>query len=108
VFQKTWLTRRDVRHHLAKVRLAGSNPVFRSRKTAHRNLAGSRPSPDDDRAQHTPVRCAGVEKRSNPVVLEVAEAESDAFDSLDQVVQRFGGAVGDTGQVVVAMLLNQF
>ena len=90
------------------MRVAGSNPVFRSRKTAHRNWRGRAHHRTTIEPSTRQFGLPGVEKRSNPVVLEVAEAESDAFDSLDQVVQRFGGAVGDTGQVVVAMLLNQF
>jgi hypothetical protein len=87
----------DELKHLAKVRVAGSNPVFRSNGAPGRggfrglpvlrNLEGSATSPDDDRAQHAPVRLAGVEQSSDPVLLEVAEAEANAFDALDQVVE---------------------
>jgi len=72
-----------------------------------RNLAGSATSPDDDRAEHSPVRLAGVEQRSDPVVLEVTEPEADPFDALDQVVERFGRTVGHPGQVEVAIFSNQ-
>ena len=67
---------------------------------------GVAPSPDHDRAQHPPVRPTGVEQRSDPVVLEVPEAEADAFDALDQVVEGFGRTVGHPGQVEVADLVE--
>jgi len=49
-----------------------------------RILTGSGASSDDDRAQHAPVRLAGVEQGPDPVVLEVAEPEADPLDPLDQ------------------------
>src|ERR1700722_2092727 len=61
--------------------------------------AGSACSANDDRAEAPPVRFAGVEQDSDPVVLEVAEAEADALDPLDQVVERFGRTVAHAGQM---------
>ena len=61
---------------------------------------------DDDGFEGSPVGFAGVEQGSDSVVVEVGEAESDAFDAFDQVVQRFGGAVADLGVVVVHDLLE--
>ncbi|CRH66274.1 Uncharacterised protein [Chlamydia trachomatis] len=40
---------------------------------------------------------AGVEEDSGSVVVEVGEAEADAFDSFDEVVHCFGDAVGVVG-----------
>jgi hypothetical protein len=77
---KKWL---DQSNHLAKVRVAGSNPVFRSILQVrggfpvHRILAGSACSANDDRAEDAPVGLAGVEQGSDAVVLEVAEPEAD-------------------------------
>src|SRR5580692_12859037 len=82
--------------------LYGPPPTFE----AHRILAGSSTSSDDDRAEHPPVRPAGVEQGPDPVVLEVAEPEADALDALDQVVERLGRSVGHLGQVVVAELVE--
>src|SRR6516164_3601603 len=67
---------------------------------------GARRSSDDDRAQGTPVRPPGVEQRPDAVVLEVAEAEADPLDALDQVVERLGGAVGDTREMEVGDLVE--
>src|SRR5271170_8073224 len=86
--------------------VVGARCLETSHKAVLRNLAGSATSPDDDRAQHTPVRLAGVEQRSDPVVLEVAEPEADPFDALDQVVERFGRTVRDPGQVEVGDLFE--
>jgi hypothetical protein len=62
--------------------------IRRSTNTVVWILAGSCVSPpDDDRTEHTPVGLAGVEQGTDPVVLEVAEAEADPFDPLDQVVE---------------------
>ena len=66
--------------------------------TVHRILAGSACSANDDRTEDPPVRFAGVEQGSDPVVLEVAEAEADALDPLDQVVERFGGSSDSGGE----------
>ena len=57
---------------------------------------------DDDGAQYWPVGFAGVEQCADAVVVEVAEPEADAFDPLDQVVQRLGGSVAEAGAVEVA------
>ena len=54
---------------------------------------GQPPSSDDDRGQYPPVRLAGVEQDSDPVVLEIAEAEPDSLDAFDQVVESLGGSV---------------
>src|ERR1700722_7717764 len=67
---------------------------------------GAATSLDDDRTEHTPVRLAGVEQRTDPVVLEVAEPEADPLDALDQVVERFGRTVRDPGQVEVGDLVE--
>ena len=42
----------------------------------------------------------------DPVVLEVAEPETDPLDALDQVVDRFGRSVAHAGDVEVADLLE--
>ena len=55
-------------------------------------LVGSRSSPN------APVRLAGVEHGSVSVALEVAEAEADALDPFDQVIERLGGPVAHPGQ----------
>src|SRR5271170_2965567 len=86
--------------------VVGARCLETSHKAVLRNLAGSATSPDDDRTQHAPVRLAGVEQRSDPVVLEVAEPEADPFDALDQVVEGLGRAVGDPGQVEVGDLVE--
>src|ERR1700685_1384514 len=75
-------------------------------KMALRILAGSGVSSDHDRAQHPPVRSARIEQRPDAVVLEVAEAKPDALDSLYEVVERLGGSVAHSGQVVVADLVE--
>jgi hypothetical protein len=63
---------------------------------------GSCTSADDDRARDPPVGPAGVEQRSDPVVLEVAESEADACNALDQVVEPLGGPLlGLAGSVEV-------
>jgi hypothetical protein len=72
---------------------------------AHRISAGCASS-DHDRAEHSPVRFASVEQGSDAVVLEVAEPKANPFDPLDQVVDRFGGSVGDTSEVEVAELFR--
>ena len=74
----------------------------------HRILAGSACSANDDRAEHPPVRLAGVEQGPDPVVLEVAEAEADALDPFDQVVEGFGGTVGTRARWKLAILSNQW
>lgn len=38
--------------------------------------------------------------------MEVAESEADSFDAFDQVVDGFGGPVGDFSEVVVAYLVE--
>ena len=43
---------------------------------------GSACSPDDDRPQHAPVGLAGIGQSSHSLVLEVAEAQDNAFDIL--------------------------
>ena len=48
-----------------------------------------------------PVGFAGVEERPDPVVREAAESEGGALDAPDEVVDRFGGPVGDAGAVPV-------
>src|ERR1700722_1783092 len=68
--------------------------------------AGSACSANDDRTEDPPVRFAGVEQGSDPVVLEVAEAEADALDPLDQVVERFGRPVAHAGQMEVGDLVE--
>ena len=45
--------------------------------------------------EESPVGFAGVEQRPDPVVSESSEPEGGAFDAFDQVVDCFGGAVGD-------------
>src|ERR1700733_7669025 len=76
--------------------------IRRSTNTVVWILAGSCVSPpDDDRTEHTPVGLAGVEQGTDPVLLEVAEAEADPFDPLDQVVECFRRSVRDAGQVEV-------
>ena len=75
-------------------------------KAVLRIRAGSPTSPDDDRTEHAPVRLAGVERRPDPVVLEVAEPEADPLDALDQVVEGFGRTVGEPGQVEVGDLVE--
>jgi hypothetical protein len=45
-----------------------------------------------------------VEQEAEPVVLEVAEAEPDAFDPLDQQVHALGRTVGDAVGVEVGLL----
>ena len=55
---------------------------------------------------NTRVRLAGVEQCPDPVVLEVAESESDALDPLDEVVEGLGRPVGHPGQVEVADLVE--
>lgn len=67
---------------------------------ALRILEGSGTSSDDEEAE---VGSAGVEESPDPVVLEVAEAEADAFD---EVVEGLGGPVGHLGKVVVADLVE--
>ena len=57
-----------------------------------------------DGGQQAPIRQAGVEQDSDPVVLEGPEAEADSFDAFDEVVDSFGGAVGDKGLVPVGDL----
>ncbi len=52
-----------------------------------------------DRGESVPVGPSGVEQDSEPVVAEAAEPEPGALDGLDQVVHRFGRAVGDLGAV---------
>ena len=46
--------------------------------------------------EQCPVGSAGVEQRSDPVVVEVDDPERDPLDAFDQVVDRFGRPVRDT------------
>ncbi len=55
---------------------------------------------DGDRVEGAPVGFAGVEEDPGAVVVEVAEAVSDSFDSFDEVVDRFGDPVRVVAQVV--------
>ena len=41
----------------------------------------------------------GVEQRPDPVVAEPSKPERDPFDPLDEVVDGFGGSVGDVASV---------
>ncbi len=43
---------------------------------------------------------AGIEKRADAVVLKVGKAKGDALESLDQIVEPFGGTLGEPGLVV--------
>ena len=58
-------------------------------------------SAGSDAGEECPVGLAGVEQRADAVVGEAAEPEGGAFDALDEVVDRLGGAVGDPGAVPV-------
>ena len=66
---------------------------------ALRKLAGS------DGVEQSPVGFPGVEQRPDPVVGEPSETEGAAFDAFDEVVDCFGGAVGDPGLVPVGDLV---
>ena len=92
----------------ARTRTATSNstPLLTAKNSGLRILKGSRPSSDDDRAQDSPVRLAGVEQGSDPVVLEVAKSETDALDALDQVVEGLSWSVGHPGVVVIDDLVE--
>ena len=63
--------------------------------TALRFSAGS------DAGEERPVGFAGVEQGADAVVGEAAESEGGALDALDEIVDRLGGAVGDSGAVPV-------
>jgi len=73
---------------------------------ALRILAGSRPHRTTIEPSTRQVRPTGIEQRSDPVVLEVAELEGDAPDAFDQVVEGFGGSVGHSRQVEVGDLVE--
>jgi len=55
--------------------------------------------------EQIPVRAAGAEQDSEPVIVEPAEPEPDPLDGLDQVVHRLGRLVGDLCSVPGADLL---
>ncbi len=58
--------------------------------------------------EESPVGFAGVEQRPDPVVSESSEPEGGAFDAFDQVVDCFGGAVGDPSLMPVDDLVMRF
>ena len=76
-------------------RASGSSRCSCSRILALRKFAGS------DGGEERPVGFAGVEQCSDSVVGEAAESVGDAFDGFDEVVDGFGGSVGDPCRVML-------
>ena len=68
-------------------------------KAALRVLGGS------DGVEELPVGFPGVEECSDPVVVESSEPEGNPFDAFDQVVDCFGGSVGNPSVVPVGDLV---
>ena len=64
-------------------------------------LVALRISAGSDAVEEGPVGFAGVEEGADAVVGEAAESEGGAFDSFYEVVDGFGGSVGDAGVVPV-------
>ena len=58
-------------------------------------------SAGSEAVEEVPVGFAGVEERADAVVREAAESEGGAFDSFHEIVDRFGGSVGDAGVVPI-------
>ena len=58
-------------------------------------------SAGSDAGEELPVGFAGVKRGADAVVGEAAEPEGSAFDASGEVVDRFGGAVGEVGAVPV-------
>ena len=52
-----------------------------------------------DGGEEVPVGLPGVEQRPDPVVAEPSKPERDPFDTFDQVVDGFGGSVGDVASM---------
>ena len=73
--QGTAFDRPDERHHLAKVRVAGSNPVFRSTVMALRIPAGSRwwPVPQNFRRRRFRLEVVSQKARSTFVLVHPTE-----------------------------------